>query len=175
MHSSTLRSPSRSRRFRTARQKDRGIALGDEVAAQIVALRANDGSGDGLAYTPPVGLGLLAARSRAPEPARSCPGRRDTLDHAQQPPSSGRSLRPPSLDQLFADDLAELKAIGGMTSSFGPLDQECTARFTTDNPVAQYHRLARIVAQAVPSRPRTQYARVRSVQSRAGGRLHLVF
>jgi hypothetical protein len=30
-------------------------------------------------------------------------------------------------------------------------EQECIARFATDNPVAQYHRLARIVATAAPS------------------------
>ena len=38
--------------------KERGIVLGDEVAAQIVALRENDGSSAGLIYTPPTGLGF---------------------------------------------------------------------------------------------------------------------
>src|SRR5262245_21097288 len=40
------------------RKKDEGIVVGAEVAAQIVALRANDGSDAGLPYTPPVGLGF---------------------------------------------------------------------------------------------------------------------
>src|SRR5687768_5140350 len=43
---------------RDGKKKEQGMALGDEVAAQIVALRANDGSSDGLPYTPPVGLGF---------------------------------------------------------------------------------------------------------------------
>jgi hypothetical protein len=41
--------------LRFERRNER-VRLGDEVAAQIVALRANDGSGDGLPYTPPIGL-----------------------------------------------------------------------------------------------------------------------
>ena len=43
---------------RDGRRKEEGIAVGVEVAALIVALRANDGSNVGLPYTPPVGLGF---------------------------------------------------------------------------------------------------------------------
>jgi hypothetical protein len=52
---------------------------------------------------------------------------------------------------LFANDLAEMKAIGGVTSSVRTTEQTNIARFVTDNPVAQYNRLARLVAEAVPS------------------------
>ena len=59
---------------------------------------------------------------------------------------------PPSIySHVFAEDLAELKAIGGTTSTVRTLQQECIARFATDNPVAQYNRLARLVATTVPS------------------------
>lgn len=131
-------------------KKDRGIALGDEVAAQIVALRENDGSSAGLTYTPPTGLGYWQPDPRTGaspflSSASVTPWTMDTADQFRPKP-------PPSIyEQRFADDLAELKAIGGVTSSVRTFDQECTARFTTDNPVAQYNRLARIVAQAVPS------------------------
>ena len=130
-------------------QKDRGIALGDEVAAQIVALRENDGSNAGLTYTPPIGLGYWQPDPRTGASpflswASVTPWTMDTADQFRPEP-------PTIYGQRFADDLAELKAIGGVTSSVRTLDQECTARFTTDNPVAQYHRLARIVAQAMPS------------------------
>jgi hypothetical protein len=131
-------------------KKDRGIALGDEVAAQIVALRENDGSSAGLTYTPPTGLGYWQPDPRTGaspflSSASVTPWAMDTADQFRPEP-------PPTIyGPRFADDLAELKAIGGVTSSVRTLDQECTARFTTDNPVAQYHRLARIVAQAVPS------------------------
>jgi hypothetical protein len=52
---------------------------------------------------------------------------------------------------LFASDLAEIKAIGGITSSIRTTEQTNIAKFATDNPVAQYNRLARLVAEAVPS------------------------
>ena len=132
------------------KEKDRGIALGDEVAAQIVALRENDGSSMGLTYTPPTGLGYWQPDPRTGaspflSSASVTPWTMDTADQFRPKP-------PPTIhEQRFADDLAELKAIGGVTSSVRTFDQECTARFTTDNPVAQCHRLARIVAQAVPS------------------------
>src|SRR5262249_8072045 len=38
-------------------KKDEGVAVGDQVAAQIVALRLNDGSDVMMTYTPPTGLG----------------------------------------------------------------------------------------------------------------------
>ena len=130
--------------------KERGIALGDEVAAQIVALRENDGSSAGLVYAPPTGLGYWQPDPRTGASpflswASVTPWTMDTADQFRPEP-------PPSIyEPQFADDLAELKAIGGVTSSVRTFNQECMARFATDNPVAQYHRLARIVAQAVPS------------------------
>jgi PAP2 superfamily len=133
-----------------SREKDQGIALGDEVAAQIVALRANDGSSADLPYTPPVGLGFWQ-----PDPRT---GASPFLSWAAVTPWTMHSAAqfspeapPPIFGYLFAQDLAELKAIGGTTSAVRSAEQECIARFATDNPVAQYNRLARIVAGAVPS------------------------
>ena len=132
------------------RAKDTGMALGDEVAAQIVALRVNDGSGDGLPYTPPVGLGFWQPDPRTgASPFLSWAAvtpwtLRNAAQFSPEPP-------PPVFGSQFIQDVAELKAIGGTTSAVRTTEQECTARFTTDNPVAQYHRLARIVAEAVPS------------------------
>ena len=132
------------------KKRDSGIALGDVVAAQIVALRENDGSSESLTYTPPTGLGYWQ-----PDPRT---GASPFLSWAAVTPWTMSSASqfspepPPSIfGPLFARDLAELKAIGGTTSSVRSAEQECIARFATDNPVAQYHRLARIVAEAVPS------------------------
>jgi hypothetical protein len=130
--------------------KERGVALGDEVAAQIVALRESDGSATSLVYTPPTGVGYWQPDPRTgASPFLSWIGVTPwTMDSADQfQPAPPASVSGPQ----FAADLAELKAIGGVTSSVRTLDQECMARFATDNPVAQYYRLARIVAQAVPS------------------------
>jgi hypothetical protein len=132
------------------KEKDRGVALGDEVAAQIVALRDNDGSSTSSSYTPPPGLGYWQPDPRTGASpflswASVTPWTMDTANQFRpDPPSSIYGPR-------FADDLAELKAVGGQTSSVRTVDQECVARFATDNPVAQYHRLARVVAAAVPS------------------------
>ena len=50
---------------RDGETKNQGVALGDEVPAQIVALRANDGSGDGLPYTPPNTIELSWSQGEA--------------------------------------------------------------------------------------------------------------
>ena len=130
-------------------KKDEGLALGDEVAAAVVALKANDGSTGAADYTPPVGLGYWV-----PDPRT---GASPFLSVASWVPwtlqtnSQFRPGSPPDIyGSLFATDLAEVKAIGGTISSVRTLGQECIARFSTDNPVAQYHRLARAVAAAVP-------------------------
>jgi hypothetical protein len=58
---------------------------------------------------------------------------------------------PPNIyEELFAQDLAEVKEIGGVTSSVRTGEQTNIAQFVTDNPVFQYNRLARLVATAVP-------------------------
>jgi hypothetical protein len=132
------------------RKKDEGIAVGAEVAARIVALRANDGSDAGLEYTPPVGLGFWQ-----PDPRT---GASPFLSWASVTPwtlervDQFRPGRPPDIfGNQFAEDLAELKEIGGTTSLVRTTEQTNIARFATDNPVAQYNRLARLVAEAVPS------------------------
>ena len=132
------------------RRKEEGMAVGVEVAANIVALRANDGSHEGLPYTPPIGLGFWQPDPRTG--ASAFFSWKDvtpwTLDTAGQ----FRVSPPPSIySELFARDLAEIKAIGGVTSSVRTIEQTNIAKFVTDNPVAQYNRLARLVAEAVPS------------------------
>jgi hypothetical protein len=58
---------------------------------------------------------------------------------------------PPGIyGELFAQDLAEVKEIGGVTSSVRTAEQTNIAQFVTDNPVFQYNRLARLVGTVVP-------------------------
>ena len=67
-------------------------------------------------------------------------------------PDQFRVGPPPSIyGELFASDLAEMKALGGVTSAIRTTEQTDIAKFVTDNPVAHYNRLARLVAEAVPS------------------------
>ena len=54
-------------------KKDEGVAVGEEVAVQIVALRSNDGSDLRMTYTAPAGLGFWQP-IRVPGPAPSFRG-----------------------------------------------------------------------------------------------------
>jgi PAP2 superfamily len=132
------------------KRKTEGLAVGVEVAALIVALRANDGSDVGLPYTPPVGLGFWQPDPRTgASPFLSW---KDVTPWTLESADQFRLDPPPSIyGELFASDLAELKAIGGTSSSIRTPEQTNIAKFVTDNPVAQYNRLARLVAEAVPS------------------------
>src|SRR5262245_30932768 len=109
-------------------KKDEGIAVGDQVAVQIIALRSNDGSDVRLTYTPPVGLGYWQPDPRTgASPFLSwrfvTPW---TMERAEQ----FRPGAPPNIfGGLFAQDLAELKAIGGITSSIRTAEQTNIAQF----------------------------------------------
>jgi hypothetical protein len=130
-------------------KKDEGLAVGDQVAAQIVALRSNDGSGVVLTYTPPVGLGYWQPDPRTgASPFLSW---RYVTPWTMQSADQFRPIPPPDIrGDLFATDLAELKDIGGITSLVRTGEQTNIAKFVTDNPVFQYNRLARLVATAAP-------------------------
>src|SRR5262249_46562898 len=131
------------------RKKDEGVAVGDQVAAQIVALRSHDGSDVMMTYTPPAGLGYWQPDPRTgPSPFLSW---RYVTPWTMQRADQFRPGPPPSIyGALFANDLAELKEIGGISSSVRTGEQTNIAQFVTDNPVLQYNRLAWLVATAAP-------------------------
>jgi hypothetical protein len=131
------------------RKKDEGVAVGDQVAAQIVALRSNDGSQVMMTYTPPAGLGYWQPDPRTgPSPFLSW---RYVTPWTMQRADQFRPVPPPSIyGALFAQNLAELKEIGGISSSVRTAEQTNIAQFVTDNPVFQYNRLARLVATVAP-------------------------
>ena len=130
-------------------KKDEGVAVGDHVAAGIVALRSNDGSDAMMTYTPPAGLGYWQPDPRTgPSPFLSW---RYVTPWTMQSADQFRPGPPPSIyGALFAQDLAELKEIGGISSSVRTAEQTNIAQFVTDNPVFQYNRLARLVATVAP-------------------------
>ncbi len=130
-------------------KKDEGLAVGDEVAVKIVALRSNDGSDVRMTYNPPVGLGYWQPDPRTgASPFLSW---RYVTPWTMQRADQFRPGPPPSIfSASFLQDLAEVKDIGGVTSSIRTVEQTNIARFVTDNPVFQYNRLARLVATAVP-------------------------
>ena len=129
--------------------KMRGMAIGAEVAAGMLALRADDGRETQLpAYTP----GTLPGQFRPTGPnlvGRLNPYIRPfaTNDHAQFRPGP-----PPALDSVgYAADLNEVKAIAGTTSTLRTAEQTEVARFFTEPPPSWNWRNRFRFATASPS------------------------
>jgi hypothetical protein len=112
--------------------KTRGMAIGAEVAAGMLALRANDGRETVL---PPYVPGGLPGQFVPSNP--NLVGRLNqyikpftTMSHAQF-----RAGPPPALDStLYAADLNEVKAIASTTSTQRTAEQTEVARFFTEPP-----------------------------------------
>ena len=102
-----------------------------------------------MTYTPPAGLGYWQPDPRTgPSPFLSW---RYVTPWTMQRADQFRPGPPPSIyGPLFAQDLAEVKEIGGVSSSVRTAEQTNIAKFVTDNPVFQYNRLARLVATVAP-------------------------
>lgn len=109
--------------------KTRGLAVGAEVAAKVVALRANDGRSTAVTYTP----GTKPGEFRGSNPINLfAPQIKPfTLTSAAQ----FRLPPPPALDSAtYATEFAEVVAIGGTTSTQRTAAQLEDARFHTENP-----------------------------------------
>lgn len=112
--------------------KSMGVALGSEVAAEIVRLRANDGRGVALA---PYVSGTAAGQFRAANPNpvfRHFPSIKpfalDSLAQFRPPP-------PPALaSAVYAAAVNETRALGGATSTVRTAEQLEVARFHTEPP-----------------------------------------
>ena len=146
----TQRLPTRCHRFRMAeKRKKRYLRSASRLLRRSSRSEPTTDQTRSFACTPPIGLGFWQADPRTGVSPSSWKDVTPwTLDSANQ----FRAGPPPSIyGDLFAKDLAEMKAIGGVTSSIRTTEQTDIAKFVTDNPVAQYNRLARLVAEAVPS------------------------
>lgn len=160
--------PNRSAQYQTAYDnqiasipagdaKNKGLALGAEVAAAIVANRANDGRAVVLApYAPSTAPGLF----RGINPVnRFLPNVRPfTLTS----PAQFRPAPPPALDSAaYATDLNEVKLLGGTTSSTRTAEQLEAARFHTEAPPSfltrNFGRLAR-TTDSIPDAARLMAA-----------------
>ena len=134
--------------------KTGGQAIGQQVAAQILSLRANDHSGDVTPYTP----GTLAGEWR-PTPAGLAPALLPNwptvtpwcmTDGAQFRHSDG----PPALDTPeYAAAVNEVKLLGAANSTTRTPDQTDIALFwadgaNTSTPPGHWNRIAQTVAEA---------------------------
>jgi hypothetical protein len=127
--------------------KARGMAIGAEVAAGILALRANDGRETVL---PPYLPGTLPGQFRGVNPV----GRLNLyikpftlLSFSQFRPGP-----PPALDSIeYAADVNEVKAIASTTSTVRTAEQSDVARFFTEPPGPWSARNRRQFAMASPN------------------------
>jgi hypothetical protein len=130
-------------------EKALGMAIGAEVAAGMLALRANDGR---LTVLPPYVPGTLAGQFRNPTPVnRIAPHIRPfaTQSHAQF-----RAPAPYALaGEAYAADFAEVKGFGGATSTRRSPAQTEIARFHTEPPEGFWARNLRQFATASPNLP----------------------
>jgi hypothetical protein len=126
--------------------KSRGMALGAEVAAGVLARRANDGRLAVLAL-PPYVPGTLPGEFRGVEPI----GRQNPFirPFALLQADQFRPDPPPALaSERYASDLNETKAMGGTVSTLRTAEQLDIARFHTDSPAVGQYRNQRRFATA---------------------------
>jgi hypothetical protein len=116
-----------------------GVATGEQVAAALIALRAEDGFRAAATYTPPSppvpGAWLPTAAAPAIGPYLGL-----MRPFALQSADQFRPAGPPTLSsKRWARDYAESKAIGSATSTTRTAAQTLAARFWAEPPVQQAH------------------------------------
>jgi hypothetical protein len=111
--------------------KAHGLAVGSAAAAAIVALRANDHSGDVVAYTPGTAPGQWQPTPPAFKPALE-PGWGNVTPFVLRTSSQFRPGPPPALDSAtYTRDFNEIKAIGSASSTTRTADQTTIAELWT--------------------------------------------
>jgi len=121
----------------------RGIAVGTEVAAGVLASRANDGRSTAVSYTP----GTAPGNFRGMNPIGNF--NRFVKPFALTSLAQFRTPAPPALDSAaYAADFNETKAFGATTSSVRTATQEEAARFHTEAPPRFISRNLRAFAMA---------------------------
>ena len=136
--------------------KAAGTAVGEQAAAAILALRAEDGAAAGESYRPHTAAGVYvptvipAATQWSQRKAWLLTG-----------PAQFRPGPPPALDSaLWARDFNEVKALGGKGSRQRTAEQTQMATFWEATLPPIYIGLVRSVADASPAREVTRNARL---------------
>jgi len=125
----------------------RGVALGRQAAAAILALRATDGSDTPIVgdYVPRADPGRY--QFTAPFDFAFLPGWRTLRPFALARPDQFRPKPPPALDsKAYADGYAEVKATGQAGSQARTPDQSAYAKFWYEFSELGWNRIARTVA-----------------------------
>ena len=133
--------------------KDDGLAWGEQVAAQILDLRADDGSGNAVAYETPLGAGWWV-----PTPPAFAPALVPQWPHVTPwCMSRGSQFRveapPPLINARYTADYDEVLRLGDVDSPFRTADQSEIALFWNDGagsntPPGHWQDIARSLGEA---------------------------
>lgn len=128
--------------------KTNGISVGQQSAAGILALRANDGRDAVVPYRPGSGPGVWV-----PTPPRFLPAQApevaQVLPWTLNSPSQFRADSPPELtSEAWARDYNEVMSLGPATSSTRTPEQTDIGRFWADQPLLQWNRAWRGISIA---------------------------
>jgi hypothetical protein len=135
---------------------DPGVLVGFEVAAGIIALRANDGS---FPFVFPSFTGAELTGVWRPTPSynpgppasfasMAVPWAAEVTPFVALSPSQFRAEPPPQLNSAkYARDYNEVKALGSLENSARTPEQTQLAYFFADNFFAQWHRVIRSIAE----------------------------
>jgi hypothetical protein len=135
-----------------------GIAVGEAAAAAMLAVRADDGSGDPMPYTPGTGPGVWRPFPDTQVPL--LPGWGQVRPFGIESGSQFRLQAPPQLQsEKYAIDLNEVKLLGRIDSPFRPQDRTDIARFYANaSPVQVWNSAARQIS-AVQGKTLSENAR----------------
>ncbi|HEV8130477.1 MAG TPA: vanadium-dependent haloperoxidase [Acidobacteriota bacterium] len=126
--------------------KTRGIAIGEEVAAGIMELRANDGRNNVVQYSVGSGPGVYQLTPPAFSPPAT-PWLAQVKPFALLEPSQFRAEGPPALtSEQYAADFNEVKRLGSANSTERTAEQTETGRFHTESPPTFWSRNLRQLA-----------------------------
>ena len=126
--------------------KTNGIAVGQQTAAGILALRADDGRNDIVPYTPGSGPGVWNPTPPALLPAQT-PQLAAVLPWTLDSPDQFRASGPPKLtSKKWERDYNEVKSLGRATGSTRTPGQTSIGLFWADQPLLQWNRAWRGIA-----------------------------
>ena len=147
----------------TGPAKTSGIAVGEQAAAAIVALCADDGGNAADTYRPHAAPGVYVADDAA---RRAALGQAAALGHDAAATSSARARRPRLTSDTWTRDYTEIKAIGGKDSTLADAgadgDREVLGGDGAGGLLA-----GRAVRRDVPGRDVTDNARLLAVAAMA--------
>lgn len=135
-----------------ATARSNGIAVGQQVAAAIIAMRVNDGSTGYVDYTPGSGAGVWQPTYPAYAPAEN-PQWATLSPFLMTSDSQFRSAGPPSLSSAqWIADYNQVKDLGSVNSTTRTADQSEIAQFWNDptgtsTPPGHWNMIADVVAQ----------------------------